>query len=89
MMLPKGRKDGYPYIFIAIVDRWEEKKQFDPIPHSTLDRGCSKVTLDEKPPFYPFDRWIKFEKMWYKIPNIYFQDAKIYHKSVQDINSVN
>lgn len=86
-MLPKGTEAGMTFQFFVIVYPWEGDEVPHVDPNAFLAPGSSEIFIDNKSLRYPFDRMIKFEKMWYQIPNIHFQDEKIYHKDEHEINS--
>lgn len=88
-MLPKGDYGGYPFQFYFIVypykpytgNKPQEWTYYYPRP------GVGGPYVDDYPLFYPFDRPIKYGKVFYEeIPNAFFYDTKIYHK--KDVNSV-
>lgn len=88
-MLPKGIQGGLPFQFYFIVYPFEpytgnkpqEWTYYYPRP------GVGGPFLDTYPLGYPFDRVIKYEKVFTEeIPNAFFKDVVIYHK--KNVNSV-
>lgn len=86
-MLPKGHENGMTFRFVVVVYPWEGEHIPEIDKLAFIAPGTDKFFVDSKPLAYPFDRFIRFEKMWYQIPNIYFHDEKIYHKQEHDVNS--
>lgn len=86
-MLPKGTHDGTTFQFVVVVYPWEGTQVPEMNVRTFIPPGTSEIFKDHKPLFYPFDRLIRFERMWEHIPNIYFHDETIYHKEEHEINS--
>lgn len=86
-MLPKGTEAGITYQFVAIVSPWEGTRIPSADRRTFVKPGTPDLFFDNKHLQYPFDRLIKFEKMWYQIPNIHFHDEKIYHKEADEVNA--
>ncbi|KAJ8972032.1 hypothetical protein NQ314_000415 [Rhamnusium bicolor] len=88
-MLPKGSPEGKTYQIYVIVYPYEQYKGKDQeIGEYYYPKvGTGAIHVDGYPLGYPFDRFIKFEKLWKQIPNSYFYEAKIYHKHSDEINS--
>lgn len=84
-MIPKGSRDGTAFQFVVVVYPCERIEIPHMNPHNIVRPGSTELFLDHKPLLYPFDRMIKFEKMWYHIPNIYFHDEMVYF--TEDVNS--
>nr|XP_023017782.1 hexamerin-like [Leptinotarsa decemlineata]prf//2209395A diapause protein 1 [Leptinotarsa decemlineata] len=86
-MLPRGSSAGTPYRFFVIVYPYEPyhegKYETDGIPAP----GSGGVFIDNRTAGFPFDRVIRFEKMWYPLANGQFQEAKVYFKDIYDINA--
>jgi hypothetical protein len=89
-MLPKGTAGGYPFQFYFIV--------YPFVPYEGISKpqdwtyhyprpGVGGPFIDNYPVFYPFDRPIKYGKVFHEeIPNTFFYETKIYHR--KDINAV-
>ncbi|KAJ8972030.1 hypothetical protein NQ314_000413, partial [Rhamnusium bicolor] len=87
-ILPKGSPDGVPYQFYVIVYPYVPKQgaqnqQYESYfyPYVGDQQFYDSYSLG-----YPFDRFIRFEQLYYQVPNSYFQEAVVYHK--EDINTV-
>lgn len=79
-MLPKGSRGGTAFQVVVFVYPCERRSNVDFDPRTILSPGSSEFFVDSKPLLYPFERAIKFEKMWYHIPNMYFHEEKVYFK---------
>ncbi|ERL93427.1 hypothetical protein D910_10719 [Dendroctonus ponderosae] len=86
LMLPIGNYNGLPYQFYFIVYPYkeytgqkEEMNYFYPRP------GTGGGYVDDYPVYYPFNKPIKFGKMFVtEIPNSFFYEAKIYHRTAEE-----
>lgn len=87
-MLPRGTEAGTSYQLFVIVYPYVPVKGRTQQPDvGQLPRpGTSDIFVDNAPLGYPFDRFVKFERMWHSIPNMYFQEEKIYHKEEREMN---
>ncbi|KAJ8972028.1 hypothetical protein NQ314_000411 [Rhamnusium bicolor] len=81
-MLPKGTYEGMPYQFYVIIYPYVQYpgQQEHPM------MGSRGQYIDGYALGYPFDRHIKYEQLWYNVPNSYFYEAKIYHKPGNEVN---
>ncbi|XP_055696122.1 hexamerin-1.1-like [Lutzomyia longipalpis] len=89
LMLPKGKKGGYPYQFYFIVSPYHAPSvpQYTGYDHYiTAGVGSGAKYVDSLPFGYPFDRKIN-EYVWYT-PNMYYHDVFIFHKKEADVNTV-
>lgn len=84
-MIPRGSRGGTAFQFIVVVHTCERSNVLERDLRRIFSPGSSENFLDDKPLFGPFDRTIKFEKIWYYIPNIYFHDDMVFFK--EDLNS--
>lgn len=82
-----GSRAGTTFRFALVIYPWEGTQLSELDPQTFVTPGSSEIFVDKKPLFYPFERLIKFERMWERIPNIYFHDEKIYHKGEHEINA--
>ncbi|XP_050082984.1 hexamerin-1.1-like [Anopheles aquasalis] len=87
LMLPKGKKGGMPYQLFVIVSPYHEPAVpqytgFDPVLSCGIGSGARYV--DSYAFGYPLDRPID-ETVFYQVPNAFFQDVVIYHKSEGDL----
>jgi len=89
-ILPKGSAGGVPYQFYVIVYPYVPKQgaqnqnqRFESYfyPYVGDQQFYDSYSLG-----YPFDRFIKFEQLFYQVPNSYFKEALVYHK--EQINAV-
>lgn len=90
-MLPKGTQDGMTFQFYVIVYPYvpyhgQQQHQDQDHYFNYPKVGTGGQYIDGYALGYPFDRHIKFEKMWYNVPNSYFYETKIYHKHSDDDN---
>lgn len=84
-LLPKGSRSGTTYQFYVIVSPYkptqkDAKTNFYP----SLTGG---QFIDTYPLGYPFDRPIR--EIDFFVPNSYFKDVVIYHRSEEEINASN
>uniref|UniRef100_A0A2A4J4V2 Arylphorin n=2 Tax=Heliothis virescens TaxID=7102 RepID=A0A2A4J4V2_HELVI len=70
LMLPKGSHGGYPFQLFVFVYPYNGVKKGEDVFQNYMS--------DNKPVGYPFDRPIN--EAYYRQPNMYFEDVKIYHK---------
>jgi len=85
-MLPMGSYSGVPYQFYFMVHPYkayegqtEEMTYYYPRP------GTGGGFSDDYPLFYPFDKPIKFGKMFVtEVPNSYFYETKVFHRNVDE-----
>ncbi|KAJ6638509.1 Larval serum protein 2 [Pseudolycoriella hygida] len=88
LMLPKGKRGGYPFQFYFFVypytaPKVEQYTGYDKVTSCGVGSGAREV--DSTPFGYPFDRPID-EKIW-PTPNMYYYDVSIFHKKEMDMNS--
>ncbi|CAH0589095.1 unnamed protein product [Chrysodeixis includens] len=70
LMLPKGTYGGYPFQMFVFVY---------PYNGVSKDADAFKNFINDNKPFgYPFDRPVN--EIYFKQPNMYFEDVEIYHK---------
>lgn len=86
-MLPMGSRKGTIFRFALVIYHCEQTELPEIDKEFFVAPGSSEIFVDHKPLFYPFERLIKFERMWERIPNIFFHDERIFHKSKQEINA--
>lgn len=85
--LPHGSTDGTPYQFFVIV--------YPHVPYSGVKHlqqyppkvGTGSVISDDFSLGYPFDRFIHHEHYFHHAPNVHFEEVKVYHRHVDDINA--
>ncbi|EDS29983.1 arylphorin subunit alpha [Culex quinquefasciatus] len=89
LMLPKGKKGGMPFQFFFMVSPYtapevQQYTGFDPVLSCGVGSGARY--FDKLPFGYPFDR--KIDETYFYVPNMFFEDAIIFHKKEGDINTV-
>uniref|UniRef100_A0A182KE62 Hexamerin A n=1 Tax=Anopheles christyi TaxID=43041 RepID=A0A182KE62_9DIPT len=87
LMLPKGKKGGMPFQLFVIVSPYKAPQVsqytgFDPVLSCGVGSGARY--MDTYAFGYPLDRPID-ETVFYGVPNTFFQDVSIYHKSEGDL----
>lgn len=90
LMLPKGSKGGFPYQFFFIVSEYHAPAVptytgFDSVVSCGV--GSGSRYFDSLPFGYPFDRKVD-EYVFYKLPNVHFEDVFVFHRDEVDINTV-
>ncbi|KAJ3645198.1 hypothetical protein Zmor_022878 [Zophobas morio] len=94
-LLPRGSYGGTEYQFYVIVNPYVPYQQGQQQQQSQGQKfyypraGSGGLYVDGYPLGYPFDRPIRFDQVYYNIPNSYVYSARIYHRDVSDINSSN
>ncbi|XP_038104688.1 hexamerin-1.1 [Culex quinquefasciatus] len=89
LMLPKGKKGGMPFQFFFMVAPYHAPKVerfagYEEVVSCGVGSGARYV--DTLPFGYPLERKID-EAEWF-VPNMYYYDTMIYHKSETEVNSV-
>lgn len=86
MMLPMGSYNGMPYQFYFIVTPYKPFSGMEAEMTFNYPRpGTGGGYIDDYPLYFPFDKPIKYGKMFVtEIPNSYFYEVKITHKSMVD-----
>ncbi|XP_052902340.1 hexamerin-1.1-like [Anopheles moucheti] len=87
LMLPKGKKGGMPFQLFVIVSPYKAPQVsqytgFDPVLSCGVGSGARY--MDTYAFGYPFDRPID-ETVFYGVPNAFFQDVVVFHKSEGDL----
>ncbi|KAJ8957382.1 hypothetical protein NQ318_004862 [Aromia moschata] len=87
LILPKGDSAGLPYQFYVIVYPYVPKEGVTAGKYESYFYPFEgeKQFYDSYSLGYPFDRFIKYEQLYYKVPNSWFQEAKIYHKDYVNV----
>lgn len=85
-LLPKGSRSGTTYQFYVIVSPYKQYTQKD-AKTNFYPAFTGGQYLDTYPLGYPFDRPIRETDFF--VPNSYFKDVVIYHRSEDEINATN
>lgn len=88
LLLPKGNVDGLSMYMFFIVSPYVAPKveQFSTFNHKlTCGLGSGSRFIDDLPFGYPFDRKIDHSVDFWKMPNMHFEDVKIYEKKVFNV----
>ncbi|KAF7267906.1 hypothetical protein GWI33_018904 [Rhynchophorus ferrugineus] len=87
-MLPKGTTGGLPVQICVMLYPYEPYTGNKPEEwtYGYPRPGVGGPYLDQYSLYYPFDRPIRYDGLFYTIPNMYFYETKVYNK--KDINSV-
>lgn len=83
LLLPKGNADGFPMQMFFMISPFVAPKveQFSTYNNKlTCGIGSGSRFIDDMPFGYPFDRIIDHSVDFMKMPNMHFEDVKIYEK---------
>ncbi|XP_053693940.1 hexamerin-1.1-like [Sabethes cyaneus] len=85
LMLPKGTKGGMTFQFFFIISPYYEPQVqqytgFDPVVSCGVGSGARY--FDKLPFGFPLDR--KIDETYFHVPNMFFEDAVIFHKKEVD-----
>lgn len=89
-LLPKGAKGGQTYQIYVIVSpykKYPHKREETSLNYYFPRVGTGGNYIDGLPFGYPFDRRIENVHEFYSVPNSYFHDVVIYHKTEDEINA--
>lgn len=84
LMLPKGKKTGFPVQFFVIVSEYRSPSTWV-IQKDWFSSSNCRRDIDARPLGFPLDRDID-ESVWYK-PNMKYIETAIYHKTEMEINT--
>uniref|UniRef100_A0A1B6DNJ4 Hexamerin n=1 Tax=Clastoptera arizonana TaxID=38151 RepID=A0A1B6DNJ4_9HEMI len=76
LVLPKGKKSGYPLVFIVVIS---------PYTSSNTNDYQTAFASDQRPYGFPFDRRID-EQVFQNAPNIFFKDVNVFQKRFSEVN---
>lgn len=79
LILPKGRKEGFPLKLFVCVTPLDETKSFEV--HSPV---WGPGVLDGRSMGYPLDRPV--HSFNFTVPNFYMKDVLVYHRQAEELN---
>lgn len=81
LVLPKGRKEGFPMKMFVSVTPFDETKSV-----KIVSPIWGQSVADSRPLGYPLDR--PMHSFNFTVPNFYMKDVLIFHRQAEELNSI-